>query len=123
MTLQEDCVLGQRELIRRVPDGDGLARAADALNAARLIERERRRRLRRCQRGEPSVRSPDHQERSSNDSVRVSMHEMVVRIPAQNVQTGGGVRTRENLRQEGFRRLRHPRNVADDDRASRHAVQ
>ena len=40
MTLQEDCVLGQRELIRRVPDGDGLARAADALNAARLIERE-----------------------------------------------------------------------------------
>ena len=62
-----------------------------------LIHREAHRVLSVCERREPAVGSAHRQERATHYPVRVTVDEMVRRVPVQDGEVGSRIRAREEL--------------------------
>ena len=70
------------------------------------------------ERVEPAVGPAHGEQRAAHDAVGVPVDEVVEWVARGDGDGGDRVREREGLRDEGLEGLRHPRHVADEERAA-----
>lgn len=78
-------------------NSNGLARAAKTLDTTGLVDRQTSGGFGRRQCHEPPIGTPTNQKRTADYSMRVTVNEVVRRVPVKYIDTGDRVRTRKYL--------------------------
>ena len=69
-----------------------------------------------------TIRSSNRKQAATHDSVCVSVHEMIIRVPGCHCDSCNRIRQGKQLRREGLKRLRDPWDVTDQNGATSNAV-